>query len=122
MTEHIPVLIIAVPLLAAFVLPIVRMLGVIPRDMFVFAVFIAVNAMLMSLVPDICIHNKILHYVLGAASPSALTPEGLAFPIRIVLKIDGFSLLMALFSAIVGLVGFLYSMKFVPEDGRKNYY
>jgi multicomponent Na+:H+ antiporter subunit D len=122
MTEHLPVLIIAVPLLAAFVLPIVRMLGVIPRDIFVFIVFIAVNVMLMSLIPDICIDNRTLHYVLGSASPSALTPEGLAFPIRIVLKIDGFSLLMAVFSAIVGLVGFLYSQKFVPEDGRKNYY
>jgi len=122
MTEHIPILIITVPLLAAFMLPIIGRINDSLRNWFLLLIIIAVNIMIFSLVPEVAINGKNLIYVLGAKSTQTMTPEGLAFPIRIILKIDAFSLFMAMITGIVSLVAFLYSWSFIANDGKKNYY
>jgi len=122
MNEHIPILIIAVPLLTAFILPIAGMAGHRFRNLLIFSVIAAVNLMLISLISPVCIEGKIIYYLAGSASPSVVHPDGLDFPIRILLKIDGFSLYMAIISGIIVLVAFLFSLGFIKEDGKKNYY
>ena len=122
MTDNFPVLIIALPLLVAFILPIVSRAGVKPRNILVFLVILAVNIMLLSLVPEVMIRGKILYSVIGSADPARVVPEGLTFPVRIVLRVDGFSLFMALLSGFFSLVCFIFSLRFIPEHGRKNYY
>jgi multicomponent Na+:H+ antiporter subunit D len=122
MTEHIPILIITIPLLAAFMLPIIGKIHDNVRNWFLFIIIAAVNAMIFSLIPEVFIHGKTLIYVLGAKNPHALAPDGIAFPIRIILKIDGFSLFMAIISGIVTMSAFLFSWNFISSDGKKNYY
>jgi multicomponent Na+:H+ antiporter subunit D len=123
MSKHLPVLIIAVPMLTAFILPIVSYLGYRVRNVFAFLAIISVIAMISSLVPDVAVNGGSILYVVGASDPTLFSPEGLTFPIRIVLKIDAFSLFMAMISSILALVAFLFSLKFIKEDGnRKNYY
>ena len=122
MTVPIPVLIIALPLLTAFILPIVGMINTRLRNILVFAVIAAVNLMLISLIQRVSIGGEVLHYVVGAADPLQVIREGLDFPIRIVLKIDGFSLFMALISGVITFVVFLFSLSYIKEGERKNYY
>lgn len=122
MTDHIPVLIIALPLLTAFILPIAGMIGARFRNILVFLVIVAVNLMLLSLVQRVSIGGEVLYYVVGAADPLQVIKEGLDFPIRIVLKIDGFSIFMGLISGVIALVVFLFSWSYIQEGERKNYY
>jgi multicomponent Na+:H+ antiporter subunit D len=122
MTEHIPILIITVPLLAAFMLPIIGKINDSLRNWFLLLVILAVNVMIFSLIPDVALNGKTLIYVLGAKSSQAISPEGIAFPIRIILKVDAFSLFMAIISGIITMVAFLYSWSFIANDGKKNYY
>ncbi len=122
MSKHIPILIIAIPLLAAFMLPIVGRVGARFRDLLVLAVLLAVNFFLFFILPDVAFHGRIFYYVVGAADPAVVNPINLPFPIRIVLKVDGFSLFMGIISAVVALAAFLYSLQHVKNDDRKNYY
>ena len=122
MIEHLPVLIIALPLFVAFIIPIVEVVHPRLRSAVSFLTFIAVNAMIVLLAVNLSDRGSAIYYVLGSANPAEVLVPGLTFPIRIVFKIDGFSVFMALISGIISLVAFLYSMKYIAEDGRKHYY
>jgi len=122
MIKHIPILLIAIPLLAAFMLPIIGRIGIKVRDLVVLMVLLTVNFLLFYIIPEVALNGKVMYYVVGAVDPSALHPESLGFPIRIVLKIDGFSLFMGIISAVVALSAFLYSQSYIKNDERKSYY
>ncbi len=102
-SNHIPVLIIVFPLFLAFVLPLLGFAGLKFRNFSAVAVLLIVNGMLLSLISDVSLDGKVLYYVLGAADPAQFSPQGLDFPVRIVLKIDGFSLFTAIIVAVVSL-------------------
>ncbi len=122
MIEHLPILAITVPLFAAFLLPIIEKAHFRARNAAALLAILSVNVMVVLLALRLSREGAPLVYVLGAQSPAQILPQGLDFPIRIMLKIDGFSIFMALTSAVVVLVSYVYSMKYVPEDPRKNYY
>lgn len=124
MSKHIPVIIITLPLLFAFLLPVLGFAGAGPRvrNILVATVLAAVNILIFSLIPSVSIDGAIIYYALGAADPSIITPEGLDFPIRILLKIDGFSLFIAIIVGIVSFCSYLYSTGFIEEDGKTNYF
>ncbi len=122
MIKHIPILIIAVPLLAAFMLPIAGRINTKLRDLLVLAVLLIVNFLLFYILPEVALNGKVLYYVVGAADPTLVNPENLSFPIRIVLKIDGFALFMGIISSVVALAAFLYSLQHIKNDDKKNYY
>jgi len=122
MSKHLPILIITIPLLTAFMMPIAARVGIRFRNVLMLMAILAINIMLLSLIPEVALNFGTIFYTVGAPNPLAINPEGLAFPIRIILKIDGFSLFMGLISGTVALVAFLYSWKFIKEDGKKTYY
>lgn len=122
MSNHLPILIIALPMFAGFILPIVKYAGPKFCNLFVFAVLAAVNVMVFSILPELAFDGGSLFYVLGSSNPQSFAPEALAFPVRIVLKVDSFSLFMAMISSIVALSVFLFSIRFIKEEARKNYY
>lgn len=122
MSEHLPILAIAIPLLVAFVIPILNAINPAVRNVVTLVCLLFVNLIIFLMAWDISVNDTVLYYVLGAASPSQVIPSGLTFPVRIVLKLDGFSAFMAIISGVVTLVAFLYSLKFIKEDGRKSYY
>ncbi len=126
MTEHLPILVIGVPLVAAFLTPIIGLLGNNIRNAFILLVLLATNVLIFMLFGNLIQGGldsiEPMFYVLGAQDPSQLTPEGLDFPIRIALKIDGFSIFMAISAGIISLVALLYSWKFISKKSYQNYY
>jgi multicomponent Na+:H+ antiporter subunit D len=126
MTEHLPILIIGVPLVAAFLTPIIGLLGNNIRNAFILLVLLATNVLIFMLFGNLIQGGpenvEPIFYVLGAQDPSQLTPEGLDFPIRIALKIDGFSIFMAISAGIISLVALIYSWKFISKKSYQNYY
>ncbi|PKK85418.1 MAG: NADH:ubiquinone oxidoreductase [Thermoplasmata archaeon HGW-Thermoplasmata-1] len=116
-----PVLILALPLLAAFATPLVGKLGKWPRNVFVVSVAVIVEALVIYLASDV-IANGMHTYVFGAAS-GILLPSGYSVPVRIIFQVDAMSVFMAIISATVTLAGIVYSWAFVTDkQGQSKYY
>jgi multicomponent Na+:H+ antiporter subunit D len=123
MSEHLPILIIAIPLLTAFITPIIALLGNNIRNYFVLLATIFIDVLIFMLAYKVVQNGgEAFYYVLGARDPSELSPEGLSFPIRIALRLDGFAIFMAVSSGIMALVAQIYSWKFVGKQGNQTYY
>jgi multicomponent Na+:H+ antiporter subunit D len=123
MTEHLPILVIGIPLLAAFLTPIIGLLGNRVRNIFTLIVLLATNVLIIMLASKLWQNGgEAMFYVLGAKDPTVLRPEGLAFPIRIALKIDGFSVFMGISSGILSLVALFYSWQFISKNSYQTYY
>ncbi len=122
MTEQIPIVIIVLPLIAAFLQPLMAFFSFKTRDAMIIALLLAVNVMLFYLIPPIALAGKTMYYTLGAADPRSFTPQGLDFPIRIVLKIDAFSLFTGIIVGIVTITTFLFSAGCVKNEESKKYF
>jgi len=118
--EHLPALIIAIPLLAAFLTPLVDKISKKVRNAVVFIALAATFILTIFLVQDV-FENGIMIYVMGASNPTQTIPMQAAVPIRIVLEIDGLSAFMALISVLIALIGLIYSFSHVEERGGKFY-
>ncbi|MBE3093680.1 MAG: NADH:ubiquinone oxidoreductase, partial [Actinobacteria bacterium] len=122
LSNHIPILIIAIPLLAAFLVPLISRINKKATGI------LTTLALSVSLLLTISLAVKILTvgpqvYVFGATSPSLILPSGLKFPIRIMLEIDAMSIFMGLITAVVSFLGAIYSLSFTKEyDGVDKYY
>jgi len=119
--NHAPALIIAIPLLAAFLIPVISRIN--KKTVGIFTIF----ALGISLTLTILLATKILSigpqvYVFGAKSPFLTLPSGLKFPIRIMFQIDALSIFMGLITAIISFVGAIYSLAFMEQhDGLDKY-
>ncbi|MEA3253924.1 MAG: proton-conducting transporter membrane subunit, partial [Chloroflexota bacterium] len=119
---HSPILIIAIPLLAAFLVPLISKAGNNVRDIFVIAVLSFVEFLVFILAKDIYL-NGIHVYTLGASPLSLAIPEHYMLPVRIVLEVDGLSIFMGMISATVSLAGAAYSLSAIKEEtGKGKFY
>ena len=122
LSNHIPILIIAIPLLAAFLVPLVGRINKKATGI------LTTLALSVSLILTIALAVKILTvgpqvYVFGATSPSLTLPSGLKFPIRIMFEIDAMGVFMGLITAIASFLGAVYSLGFMKKyDGLEKYY
>jgi len=122
LSNHIPILIIAIPLLAAFLVPLIGRINKKATGI------LTTLALSVSLILTIALAVKILTvspqvYVFGATSPSLTLPSGLKFPIRIMLQIDAMGIFMGLITAVVSFVGAIYSLVFMKQhSGLDKYY
>ncbi|MBA7567257.1 NADH:ubiquinone oxidoreductase [Candidatus Atribacteria bacterium 1244-E10-H5-B2] len=122
LSNHIPILIIAIPLLAAFLVPLI---GRINKNA---TGILTTLALSVSLILTIILAVKILTvgpqvYVFGATSPSLTLPSGLKFPIRIMFQIDAMGIFMGLITAVISFVGAVYSLSFMKQhSGLDKYY
>ena len=120
--NHTPILILAVPLLTAFLIPIIGKINKKATGIF------ATLALGLSLILTIILAVKILSvgpqiYVFGAKSPLLTLPSGLKFPIRIMFQIDAMGIFMGLITALVSFLGAIYSLAFIDKkDGLDSYY
>ncbi len=122
LVAHSPILAIAVPLLAAFLTPLVGRLGARTRNVFVIVALACVEFLVIILARDVYA-NGIRIYTLGALSPSLAIPENYMVPVRIVLEVDGLSVFMAMISATVALAGAFYSIACMKEEtGQDRFY
>ena len=120
--EHSPALIIVLPLLAAFLTPIIDKFSKKARNVFVIAVLIIEEILVIFLAHDV-FTNGIHIYTMGAANPTETVPAQAAVPIRIVLEVDGMSIFMALISATVSLAAAIYSLAYIEEEkGKGKFY
>jgi len=120
--EHLPALIIGIPLLAAFATPLISKINDKLRNIFVIGVLGATLCLVVSLAFNV-FDNGIFVYVMGAESPGLTLPSGYRMPIRIILEVDGMSILMAIITSIVSVLGAIYSWAFMhKETGKDKYY
>jgi multicomponent Na+:H+ antiporter subunit D len=113
LSSHAPILLIAVPLLGAFAVPLLEKFWRPSRNTFValtmavttcFAGLLAANVFASGGVPSV--------YVLGGKPFNLPLPSGMRIPIRILLEVDGMSAFMALITALVAFTGTLFSFAY----------
>jgi len=114
--DYTPALVVAIPLLGAFLTPLVSRIHDKVRNGFVIVV-LALNAFLIGLLASDVFTNGIKTYVFGGA-------QDITLPIvRILFEVDGMSMFMAVISAILVLVAVIYSWAFMKENtGLDKYY
>ena len=108
-------LVVAVPLLGAFLTPLVGRINDKLRNIFVIIV-LALNAFLVFLLASDVLTTGIKTYVFGA--------KDLTYPIvRILFEVDAMSIFMAIISSILVTVAVIYSWSFMKENtGLDKYY
>jgi multicomponent Na+:H+ antiporter subunit D len=111
--EHSPALAIAVPLIAAFVAPLVGKLGRWVRNLWVIVSLAFTGFVAALLAQDVFAGNAHV-YTLGASVPGLTSPGG--FPIRIILVADAVSALFALVGIGISFLAAVYSWKFMAEE------
>ncbi|KYK33205.1 MAG: NADH:ubiquinone oxidoreductase [Thermoplasmatales archaeon SG8-52-3] len=117
---HSPALIVAIPLLGAFLTPLVSKINDKLRNIFVIFIVLFTSAIVLLLANDIyLVCGKIHTYVFGGNAP--ITEGG--FAIRILFEVDGLNIFMALIATILAIAGVIYSWAFMKENtGLDKYY
>lgn len=115
---HSPALIVAVPLLGAFLTILIDKIG--PRIRNVFVIIItALSSFLILLLANDVFTNGIRTYVFGGGSTSIES----SYAIRILFEIDGLNAFIAIIAAILPIVAIIYSWAFMKEhSGLEKYY
>jgi len=109
---HAPVLLVAVPLLGAFAVPILGKLGRGVRDAFVGLIIAATAALAGLLAANFFAAGAVpFVYQLGGQSVGIPLLSG-GIPIRILFEIDGLSAFMALITALITLTGAVFSFSY----------
>ncbi len=122
MITHSSILIIAIPLLTAFLTPLIGMASTKARNICVIVSLVFVTFLVFALARDISI-NGIHIYTLGATSPDLTIPTGFMVPVRIILEVDGMSILMGIIWSIVSLAAAIFSLSHIAsETGQNRFY
>jgi multicomponent Na+:H+ antiporter subunit D len=116
---HSPALIVGIPLLAAFLTPLVSRINDKIRNLFVLVMLCVTGFLIILLGYDVQT-NGIRTYVFGSGAP---LPSGMSIPVRIMFEIDSMNVFMVIITIILALVGVLYSWSFMNrQDGQDKYY
>jgi len=116
---HSPALIVAVPLLGAFLTPLVGKINDKLRNVFVILTVGLTTFFVFLLANDIFSSGNIRTYVFGGGTP--ITDGG--FAIRILFEVDGLNAFMAIIASILALACVIYSWAFMKENtGLDKYY
>ncbi len=121
MMEHLPALMIAVPLFGAFTTPLFKKRQNMAA---IWALVITAATLGLSLLLLQEVLNKgIIVYVFGANKPTLVLPSGYRVPVRIIFEIDAIGAFMALSATLMSFIGALYSYSHVEmETGLEKYY
>jgi len=122
LTTHAPALIVALPLLAAFAIPLVSRAGHSARSIFSLAVLGATASLVAILAVDVY-STGIRVYTFGATLPEMALPAGYTVPVRIMFQVDGMSMFMGIVITTVALAAMLYSLQFLKgQSGQPRFY
>jgi len=113
--QHSPALIVAIPLLGAFLTPLVSRINNKVRNIFVIIILLITTSIVLLLALDVFAGN-IHTYIFGS--------KDLTLPIvRILFEVDAMSAFMAIIGSILLLVSVIYSWSFIEENsGLDKYY
>jgi len=121
LTTHSPALIVAIPLLGAFLTPLIGKINDKVRNIVVI-LFVAFTTFLIALLINEVATNGIVTYVFGGGVANIGTLEA-PYAIRILFEIDGMNAFMALIAGILPLAAVIYSWGFMKEEtGQDKYY
>ncbi len=121
MIEQLPALIIAIPLLGAFVAPFFKKHY---KAVAIWGIIITGVTLVVSiLLANEVLTRGIMVYVFGAERPTLVLPSGYTVPIRIMFEIDALGAFMAISATLMSFIGALYSYSHVAhESGLEKYY
>lgn len=119
---HAPALIIALPLLAAFITPI---LGRFNRKTISWLATCVLGLTLLLTIfvaRQVLTHGPII-YVFGATETGLTLPFGYTMPIRIIFQIDAMGIFMGLITSLVAFLAAIYSISYMEQHtGLDKYY
>ena len=122
LTTHAPALIVALPLLAAFAIPLVSRAGYSARNIFSL-VILGATAFLVAILAVDVYSTGIRVYTFGATLPEMALPVGYTVPVRIMFQVDGMSMFMGIVITTVALASLLYSLQFLKgQSGQPRFY
>ena len=121
--RHLPALLIATPLLAAFMMPIVGGVGRGVRNAWVLLGALATAAVGLALAWQVLATGTVL-YVFGAAAPHlALPMDSGGIPIRIIFQVDALGALMVVTASLASLAAIVYSLAAESkQSGLETFY
>ena len=113
--QHSPPLIIAIPLFAAFLMPLVSRVHAKLRNIFAVVMLCITGCFIGLLAADVLAHGPRI-YIFGA--------RNLTLPlVRILFEVDSISMFMAIITIMLALIAIVYSWSFMNEqDGLDKYY
>ncbi len=122
LTIHSPALIIALPLLAAFVIPLLSRAGTTIRDSFSVGI-LGFTAFLVAVLAIDVYTGGTRVYTFGATVPEMAVPQGSMTPVRIMFEMDALSMFMGLTTTIVTIAALIYSLQFLKgQTGQDRFY
>jgi multicomponent Na+:H+ antiporter subunit D len=121
---HAPILIVALPLVAAFAIPLISIsrAGDRGRNVFSLLVFGLISFLVAILAVDV--HANGIHvYTFGATAAELALPHGYTVPVRIIFEVDAMSIFMGLVITTVALASLIYSLHFMKgQTGQSRFY
>jgi len=121
-TMHSPALIVAVPLLTGFLLPLVSRINDTVRNLFAI-IMLSITGFLIAILGYDVLTNGIRTYVFGGGNTVVNLPSGLMFHVRIIFEVDVMNVFMIFITIILAIIGIIYSFSFMKkEDGLDKYY
>jgi len=124
LVTHSPALIVWLPLVAAFIIPLISLgrAGARARSIFVFVIFSFIFFLVAILAKNV--HTVgIRVYTFGAKLPELAVPEGYMVPVRIIFEVDSMSIFMGLTITTVTLAALIYSLHFMKgQTGLARFY
>jgi multicomponent Na+:H+ antiporter subunit D len=119
-----PALIVALPLVAAFAIPLIGIsrVGDKGRNIFSLLVFGLIAFLVAILAVDV--HANGIHvYTFGATSAELTLPHGYMVPVRIIFEVDAMSIFMGLVITTAALASLIYSLHFMKgQTGQSRFY
>ena len=112
--EHLPALLLAVPLFGAFIAPVVCLFGKTTRNILMTGITFITLIIALLLWKNVLAGGPAI-YVMGGESFNIALPSGMALPIRIILEADAFSAFMVLCGAIAAFAGALFSTNYMEK-------
>jgi len=120
---HAPALVIALPLLAAFLVPIIGRFNRSKGLGWFVSIILGLSLLMTLLMANHILSNGPLIYVFGGSEPGLTLPSGYTVPIRIIFQIDGMGIFMGIITAVVSFLGAVYSISFMEQhSGLEKYY
>ena len=114
--NYTPALVVAIPLLGAFLTPLISKINDRVRNIFVILI-LAINGIIVGFLANNVLTNGITYYVFGGQQ------EITAPVVRILFEVDALSVFMAIISSILVFVAVIYSWAFMKENsGLDKYY
>lgn len=119
---HSPALVIALPLLAAFLTPLIGRFSRKGVGYFV-SIILGITLVLTLFIANSVLNSGPAVYVFGGSGAGLTLPSGYTIPIRIIFQIDGMGIFMGLITAVVTFLAAVYSLSYMQQhSGLDKYY